>query len=147
MLFRKTSYGKITKMKKLLTTILAFVCFGAIAQTNFNSKASSNKEDINKQIQEYLQKSKNRKIGGLVLIGLGGGIILAGTQASKEKDLDDLMAGTMEFILGAGIVVGGMLEIISGINNKHKAKLLVREQRATGIHYHKQLHLGIAITL
>lgn len=130
-------------MKKILYTSLSIV----IIQCCFAQNYTTIKNDPNIQVQEYLKKSRNQKITGTISIAFGGLVAIAAKNAAKEKSLDDFMAGTMESILSAAFLGTGLIELVSGIKNKHKAKFIMNREHTGAFKTKDQWKLGLTIQL
>lgn len=79
----------------------------------------------------YIQKSKNQRTAGLVL--LGGGVLLSGIGLLiGTNNLDDAVTGVVFMGVGALAGLGSIPLMILAHVNKNKAKLMLSNQK-TGL--------------
>jgi hypothetical protein len=105
--------------------------------------------------QEYLQKSKNQKTAGWVL--LGGGTVLIGTGFligdRKESSFDDAATGVIIGGLGLLATIGSIpLFIASGKNKRKAASVSFKKERFqqtknSGLVYHHMPAVSLKINL
>ena len=102
-------------MKKLLLIfILTMISVGGYSQTE--------KQDFSKD--HYLQKSKNQRTVGWVLLGGGAAVGIAGIIVATDdlwEEPDGLGTGLTLFTLGAAGTLVSIPFFISAGNNSHKA--------------------------
>ena len=88
-------------------------------------------DPITKDYDYYIQKSKNQRTAGLVL--LGGGVLLSGigllVAANKNASFDDAATGGVIMGLGALAGLGSIPLMIMAHVNKNKAKLMLSKQK------------------
>lgn len=89
-------------------------------------------DSLIKDYAYYIQKSKNQRVGGLVL--LGSGVLLSGIGLliAQNSNLDEIEGGVIIMGLGA---LSGLISIpimIMAHANKNKAKLMLSRQK-TGL--------------
>ena len=115
-------------MKKLLLIfVLSMIFFGGYSQTE--------KQDFSKE--HYLQKSKNQRTAGWVLLGAGAGIGIIGAIVSAEALSEDWFFGDSKksdtgFIIGAVGAARSLASIpffLSARKNSRKAAQLSLESQ------------------
>jgi hypothetical protein len=102
-------------MKKSLLTVL----FLSVITTVFSQQQIRNKD-------YYLQKSRNQKNAGLITLGGGTALVIAGflvgNSGSDDTELDNAMAGGIMVVTGAAAIVISIPLIIASGRNKRRAE-------------------------
>ena len=103
----------------------------------------------NDQIQEYLKKSKARKITGFVMLGAGALVLYSSKSFIKgETEFNAMDFELIKLAVGAGLITVSILEFSSSAKFKRKAQLLLIKQKISGpLKLKDQLHVGISINL
>ncbi len=93
------------------------------------------------QLQESLKDSKFNLLGSIIVAGLGGGFcLLAANQQFELPDHPTLLEqaigkkgmNNIAYVTGAGMVVGGIIALISFEGRIGKLKLALSKKRVTG---------------
>ena len=134
-------------MKKLVFLAFAFFFFSlSFAQLDTTLKANSS----NDQIQEYLKKAKEKKVSGLIMLGVGGliGFSTKSLFAGETSFGDEMTFGFIKLLAAAALVTGGILQLSSSAKFKSRSKVIMLKQKTSGpLKLKDQWQLGIAIKL
>lgn len=143
-------------MKQFFTLIAAFICLQqASAQVNTPVNAPFEKGSY----QYYQHRSQNQKIAGLLMAGTGLTLVTVGVAKSfAEMEISlsarpikrDRSAGETMVAIGGGLTLASIPFLVSSIKNRHRARLILKEQQqpvafsnvATG----RQAAVGLQIT-
>lgn len=109
-------------MNRLLLIVIGIEMFSftSIGQSPVNATAS----DTNTVIQEHLKKSKDQKIAGIVLFGLGA-VAISYSSLQAEAGINDFSFG---IIVGSALFVGSTAELSSSKKSKRRAHVLMGKQ-------------------
>ena len=110
-----------------MTKFLLFFVFSMITIIS-HAQTPTADSSLRSPKEELLQKSKNQRTGGIVLLAVGGAAII-GTGVVATKDLENLFddsnsnegAVAALFVVGAASVAGGIISLVSGHRNKKRA--------------------------
>ena len=71
---------------------------------------------------DYLQKSKNHKTAGWILLGGGSALLITGIMSGKNTSIDNWDTLGLIIIAGGGAVFGSIPLFVTSAINKRKAK-------------------------